>query len=159
MAERIPTSTPTNAEMALLDRSWRESMSRDTLDTDRIVQLLLRDAIATLGEGARAEVLSVAANFAEIARSQMPPRDASPDWEAAAGVSLAEAQRFFDLAVVDNFQQDVQDSFWDTTWPACPRHPNHPLSYSGDREAWCCPRDGSAVAPLGGLAGLRGPAT
>jgi len=123
-------------------------MSQRTLDTERIVRLLMADAIATLGERARAQVLAVAANMEENARLWLEHGD-----------SLAEVQRSFDREVVDHFQQDVHDEHWDTTWPACPRHPNHPLSYSEDQPAWCCPRDGWAAAPLGHLASRRPPAT
>ena len=49
--------------------------------------------------------------------------------------------------------------FWDTTWPACPRHPNHPLWYDQGREAWCCQQDDAALALLGELVSLRTPAT
>ena len=53
--------------------------------------------------------------------------------------------------VVDVVQQRFQDEFIDTTWPACPRHQNHPLDY-GDG-IWHCPRDRTAVAQLGELKG------
>jgi len=124
-------------------------MSQTALDTKRIVRLLLADAVATLGESARGQVLDVAANMDENnARVWLEQGD-----------SLAQVQAAFDQGVGDNFQQDVHDTHWDTTWPACPRHPNHPLWYDLGRDAWCCPRDGAAIAPLGGLAGIRPPAT
>ena len=124
-------------------------MPQTTLDTERIVRLLIADAVATLGERARAGVLPVAANMEENnARLWLEQGD-----------SLAEVQAAFDRGVVNNFQQDVHDEHWDTTWPTCPRHPNHPLWYDDAREAWCCQSDGAALAPLGGLAGLRRPAT
>ena len=59
-----------------------------------------------------------------------------------------EPKRFVEK-VVEDVQQRLQDEFIDTTWPACPRHPNHPLNYADG--AWRCPRDGAPVAPLGGL--------
>jgi hypothetical protein len=124
-------------------------MSQTTLDTERIVRLLLADAVATLGEWARAEVLVVAANMKEnIARVSL-----------AQGNNLAQVQADFDREVVDHFQQNVHDEHWDTTWPTCPRHPNHQLWYDARREAWRCERDGAALAPLGGLARLCPPAT
>lgn len=132
-------------------------MSPDTLDT-RVVQLLLQDAIATLGESARTPALLLAEHFVDNAHQQMQPVEARDGWPASDGVSLAEAQRFFDRELVDHFQQDVHDSFWDTTWPACPRHPNHPLWYREEQMAWCCPRDGAVIAALGNLgASLRPP--
>lgn len=134
-------------------------MSQARLDTDRVVRRLMADAVATLGDRARREVLAVAANVAQLAQDQMQPVEASADWAAREGSSLAEAQAFFDRAVVDQFQQNVHDEHWDTAWPACPRHPNHPLWYDPDREAWCCRQDGAAPAPLGGLAALRSPVT
>ena len=124
-------------------------MSQRTLDTDRIVRLLLADAVATLGEWARAEVLTVAANMEE---------NNARVW-LAQGAELAQVQADFDRAVIDHFQQDVHDEHWDTTWPMCPLHPNHPLWYDADREAWYCRHDGTPLAPLGGLSGLYPPAT
>jgi len=118
------------------------------VDTERIVSLLLKDAVATLGERARSEVLSLAANYEELARERME-----------AGDSLAEAQRSFDRSVVDGLQQTAHDLFWATTWPACPRHPHHPLWYDENRQTWHCQQDPSVVAPLGGLAGLRASAS
>ena len=123
-------------------------MSQGKLDTDRVVQLLLRDAIPTLGERARIEVLRLATNYEELAR----------EW-IRNGESLAEAQRSFDRSVVDGLQETAHDLWWDTTWPTCPRHPSHPLWFDEDRGAWYCQRDGSSIAPLGELADLRPPAT
>jgi hypothetical protein len=123
-------------------------MSQSTLDTERIVHLLIADAVATLGERARIEVRSVATNMEANARVWLELGD-----------SLATVQRDFNREVVDHFQQDVHDDHWDTTWPACPRHPNHPLWYDDGREAWYCSRDGEALARLGDLASLRSPAT
>ncbi len=123
-------------------------MSQNTLDTERIVRLLTADAVATLGERARAGVLATATNMENIAREWLEQGD-----------SLGEVQAAFDRAVVNNFQQDVHDEHWDTTWPTCPRHPNHPLWYDDVRKAWYCQSDGAALAPIGGLADLRPAAT
>jgi hypothetical protein len=119
----------------------------------------MADATATLGDGVRAELLATARIAADNAHDRMQPREASEHWPASEGESVANAQRFYDLTVVEQFQQLVHDEFWDTTWPACPRHRNHPLWYSETQHAWCCPRDGAALAPLGGLAGLYARAT
>jgi len=128
------------------------------LDTSRIVQLLLRDAVGTLGERVRAEVESTASFTAELARERMLPVEAGTHWGASPGDTLAEAQEYFDGSVVDRFQQAVHDEQWDTAWPACPKHPNHPLWYDAELEAWCCTADNVVVAPLGGLAEARRPA-
>jgi hypothetical protein len=87
----------------------------------------------------------------------MQPVDASEYGDAEEGSTVEEAQQFYDREVVDQFQQSVHDQHLDTTWPACPRHPNHPLWYGEDSQSWCCPLDGAAVAPLGGLAGILPP--
>jgi hypothetical protein len=89
----------------------------------------------------------------------MLPVEAGPYWEASPGATLAEAQESFDRGVVDNFQQAVHDEQWDTAWPACPRHPNHPLWYDAELEAWCCTTDQVVIAPLGGVPELRRAAT
>lgn len=123
-------------------------MSQEMLDTERIVRLLTVDAVRTLGERARSEVRSVATNMEENARVWLEQGD-----------NLAAVQRDFNREVVDHFQQDVHDDHWDTTWPACPRHPNHPLWYDDRREAWYCAQNGDALARLGELASLRPPAT
>jgi hypothetical protein len=123
------------------------AMSRDMIDTDRITSLLLADAVPSLGERARAEVRQLVANYEQHAQQWME-----------AGASVVDAQHSFNQYVVDGLQQKAHDLFWDTRWPACPRHPQHPLWYDEDRQAWCCQRDRVALAPLGGLTDLRSPA-
>ena len=133
-------------------------MAQSDLEPERIVALLMRDAVSTLGESVRTEVLAVAASVERSARDQMQPVEASEYGEAEAGSSVEEAQHFYDREVVDQFQQSVHDQHLDTTWPACPRHLNHPLWYGEESQSWCCPRDGVPVVPLGGLAGIGPPA-
>lgn len=69
-------------------------------------------------------------------------------------LELADNVRALDLddrstKCVDDVQQYFHDTFVDTTWPSCPRHPNHPLEYS--EGFWCCPRDNSRITRLGEL--------
>jgi hypothetical protein len=53
--------------------------------------------------------------------------------------------------VADDVQQYMHDEFIDTSWPACPRHPNHPMgSHQG---VWSC--QGDPIAPLGALSSLK----
>lgn len=74
--------------------------------------------------------------------------------EAAARIRLfGDESADFEQRVVDDVQQYLHDTFVDTTWPACPEHPNHPLWYSDGW--WRCDHSGKAVAPLGGLGGMR----
>ena len=70
------------------------------------------------------------------------------DVEAARAAEFAEDAADLVQRIVDDVQQRLQDEFVDTTWPACPRHPNHPLEYSAG--AWHCPR-GGVIARLGEL--------
>jgi len=118
------------------------------VDTERAVTLLLRDAVPTLGERARAEVRRLVANYAELAAVWIFNGD-----------SVAQAQQSFDRSVVDGLQQTAHDLFWDTAWPACPRHHRHPLWYDVDRDAWCCEQDSVVVVPLRGLASMSSPAS
>lgn len=62
------------------------------------------------------------------------------------------AQVAFDRKVVDDFQQRVHDERIDTTWPACPRHSNHPLVFDDEHTVWRCPTDSTRTFPLGRLA-------
>src|SRR5690242_14512222 len=71
------------------------------------------------------------------------------DQAAATVASFADDQAWFVEKVVEDVQQRLQDEFVDTSWPACPSHPNHPLDYR--LGAWYCPRDNSLIAPLGSL--------
>ena len=57
----------------------------------------------------------------------------------------------FAQGLVDDVQQYFHDTFVDTTWPACPRHPHHPLWFVNGW--WCC--GGDPLARLGELSSLR----
>ena len=71
------------------------------------------------------------------------------DRVAWVNVTAANAAEFVDdpvdlvQKVVDDVQQRLQDEFVDTTWPACPRHLNHPLEHG--EGLWHCPRGGFVV--------------
>lgn len=97
---------------------------------DQIVRAIAADVRTTLGE----TYLRIVWSFAADAR-KLDNHD--PSW------------RF-----IENVQQYFQDTFVDTTWPACPRHPNHPLDHADG--FWNCPRDHTAVARLGELSGRVG---
>ncbi|MEO7115701.1 MAG: hypothetical protein ABIZ18_07560 [Caldimonas sp.] len=56
---------------------------------------------------------------------------------------------------VEDVQQCFMDCHIDTTWPACRRHPNHPLWFHDD--AWHCDRDGVPLARLGELDSILPP--
>ena len=124
-----------------------------TIDAQRVPRLLSYDATRTLGDHVLAHIASIATNVLSIVLEPSP----HPDDPNGIGISedqyseSVEAQHFFDQKVVDDFQQLVHDENLDTTWPACPRHPNHPLNYERAVDSWCCPLNGAAMARLGEL--------
>lgn len=79
--------------------------------------------------------------------------------ERYGGMVDRHAQRLLPLAGADeaallaklaaDVQQELHDTFVDTTWPYCPEHPNHPMWF--DAGAWRCASGGTTVAPLGEL--------
>ena len=98
---------------------------------DRIVRLLGADTRATVG----------------INREQIVVE------EATRLRLYAQCVEGYDDDVVDAVQQRLHDEFIDTSWPACPEHPNHPLWFSDGW--WRCTASGTAVAKLGELLRTR----
>jgi len=96
-------------------------------DEARLVSLLRADVEGTIGPGHDGAIIEAAARRRRHAESH--------------------AQYVVD--VVDDVQQYVHDAFVDTTWPACPHHPNHPLWFSDGW--WRCERFEAPVARLGTL--------
>lgn len=97
---------------------------------ERLVTLVSHDLVATVGPGFE--------NFAlaEAARLRL----------------FIETLAEFEQWLVDEVQQRLHDEFLDTTWPACPLHPNHPLWYS--EGWWRCPHAG-AIVRLGEITRVR----
>jgi hypothetical protein len=118
----VAAKTDTTEERA---QKYLESAGDSALD--QTVRAIAADVKATLGAARLPTVWS----FAADAQSLDPDHAA---WQ-----------------FIENVQQYFQDTFVDTTWPACPRHPNHPMNHTDG--FWCCPRDG-ALARLGELSGL-----
>jgi len=57
------------------------------------------------------------------------------------------------LEVAEDAQERVIENYPEHNWPACPRHPSHPLWLAGqypDR-AWTCTTTGERIANLGRL--------
>jgi hypothetical protein len=106
-------------------------MDHVATDQDRVVSLLRADVEATVGPGHDDRIVASAAHH------RLYNQDA---------VRYTEA-------VVDDVQQYLHDNFVDTTWPACPHHPNHPLGFSNGM--WWCGKIATPVAPLGGLSALE----
>jgi hypothetical protein len=123
------------------------------LDLDRVPRLLRRDVASTLSDALLRGVADVVAIVHALTN-----RDGTGDSDARGDdigdddpLSADEAQRYFDRKVVDDFQQFVHDTRVNTTWPACPKHFNHPLNYDEAKDSWCCPRDRTVIARLGAL--------
>ena len=112
------------------DDDWLSEIPEEERVTDaeeaRVVQLLLRDVRATLGSIHDDIVISNAKRLREF-------------------TTMSD----FEWHVANDVQQQIHDEFIDTSWPACPRHPHHPLWY-GDR-GWSCDQEPEVVAPLGSL--------
>ena len=101
-------------------------MAVSELAIERVTGALKCDVGATVGGGHESAV----DDFAEHGRSFIDDDERFTQW------------------LVDEVQQYLHDAFVDTTWPACPRHPNHPLWFRND--SWWC--DGDRIAKFGQLA-------
>ena len=99
-------------------------------DEKRVVTLQSRDVASTLGAGYEELVGSAAARMREF----------------------EEHLDLYEYRVVEDVQQHFHDCFIDTTWPACPRHPNHPMWFHEDGY-WHA--HGKPVAKLGELRSSR----
>lgn len=99
-------------------------------EEERVVALIRADVAATVGPGHDEYIVETAA------RRRLLVRDPS---------------RYLN-EVVDDIQQYLHDTFVDTTWPACPHHPNHPLWFSDGW--WRCERSKQPVAKLGTLTSM-----
>jgi hypothetical protein len=102
-------------------------------DIDEAVDAVSRDVTSTLGNDG--ELLGGIRREADLV------------------VSFIDDRHGFMERLASGVRQWLHDTFRDTTWPACPRHRVHPLWLDevDDPLVWRCPRDGTAVAPLGGL--------
>lgn len=59
------------------------------------------------------------------------------------------------VTLAESVQQRLHDDRVNTSWPACPEHPNHPLRLSRTLPAvWVCPSTGKTVCALGELASV-----
>jgi hypothetical protein len=77
---------------------------------------------------------------------------------ATAGTVYEQDPEFVAFQVAEEVQQWLHDSFLDTSWPPCPSHRHHPLWLAEEPPfTWHCPRDATAVAPLGQLGTVVSP--
>jgi hypothetical protein len=129
-----------------LPEEAREILARalDGLETpqaplpDDVIDLIAPDLVATLGWTV----------------------DQAKEVLATAGTVYEQDPELVAVQVAEEVQQWLHDSFLDTSWPSCPSHRNHPLWLSEEPPfAWHCPRDATAVAPLGQLGTVVSPPT
>jgi hypothetical protein len=79
-----------------------------------------------------------------------------PMWE---GLDSARRREILDdviVEAVEDLQQRLHDTFVDTSWPPCLRHPHHPMWLAegqGGGVVWSCPSDHAEIAPLGRMPG------
>jgi hypothetical protein len=99
-------------------------------DQARVIELLCRDAEATMGTTGYEPAI----------------RD-----HAARVRPFADDGAYYLEKVVEDFQQELHDTFVHTDWPRCPRHGSHPLWFRDGH--WYCEQDGVPIAHLGALAG------
>jgi hypothetical protein len=119
-------------ESCAVERERREASNGVSAeDEDRVVSLLRADVEATIG-----------------------PEHGEPIVESAARHRPhANDPALYVGEFVDDVQQYFHDTFVDTTWPACPHHPNHPLWFSDGW--WRCERIEEPIARLGALPGVN----
>ena len=107
----------------LVPRVTGENVS--SFNLNEAASLLERDVVHTVGARYRGIVHDTAANV----------------------TTLGIATRIEKL--VNDVQQYLNDALVDASWPPCPRHPAHALTYRDG--AWWCDRDAVPVAALGDL--------
>jgi hypothetical protein len=102
-------------------------------ELEQAVALIAHDLAATLGWRTRQ-----ASTFAKQTASAV-----AAWWDGESGI--------YATKVAEYVQQQLHDTFVDTTWPACPLHRRHPLWLEHDRVVWRCTQSGRVIAPLGSL--------
>ena len=115
---------------------WSEEQADEWLRvSDEILNLITADLAATLGW----------------------PRPQGEEFVAQnAGEWAANVPRVVLLA--ESVQQRLHDDRVDTSWPACPKHPHHPLRLRGGPPVvWTCPATEETICGLGHLASVNRP--
>jgi hypothetical protein len=124
------------------------------VDTHRIPALLADDITATIGETYLSLLRGIVKRAYELVAEPVAHSDdlnrTGPQSERFRDDE--EAQAIFDWKVIEDFQQGIHDEHIDTTWPTCPRHTRHPLTFDHEHKMWRCPMDSTLAFPLGALA-------
>ena len=100
-------------------------MPSESFGIRELIPLLEQDVVRTLGTRYSAIVHDAAANVETL------------------GIA-ARCEK-----LVNDVQQYLNDALIDATWPPCPRHPAHSLTYRDG--AWWCDRDTVPIAAVGDL--------
>ena len=69
-------------------------------------------------------------------RETLGAHESAVDHFVELGRTFIDDDSWFIQWLVDEVQQYFHDTFLDTTWPACPQHPHHPLWFHDD--GWWC---------------------
>jgi hypothetical protein len=112
---------------------WSEEQADEWLRVpDEILDLITADLAATLG-------------WSRVQGEEFVAQNAG-EW--AAGVPRV-------VLLAESVQQRLHDDRVDTSWPACPKHPRHPLRLRrGPPVTWTCPSTDETVCGLGNLASV-----
>lgn len=72
-------------------------------------------------------------------------------------IDAYEDRMSFELRVAEDIQQEIHDTFVDTSWPECSIHRRHPLwlRHMGGELLWCCTASQLPIVALGSLGAAR----
>lgn len=110
-----------------------------------MVALVDHDVRATLGRGLEPQVREIAQGLRAVFDEHADQEDAGAEPDPSRDLDM-----FFDR-VVEDTQQYLQNHSIHSSWPPCPRHPQHRLWLVDDH--WTCKQDGTTYARLGELTG------
>lgn len=135
----LPEGEPLPAEAQdILARALDGLETPQAPPPDDVIDLIAPDLVATLGWMV----------------------DQAKEVVATAGAVYEQDPALVAVRVAEEVQQWLHDSFLDATWPSCPSHRNHPLWLAEEPPfTWHCPRDSTAIAPLGQLGTVVSPPT
>jgi hypothetical protein len=97
--------------------------------------------------------LQVTKGWDESRATTLARREADSQAPLELWTDPGEDESSFAMAVAEEVQQYLHDTFEDTTWPACPTHTNHPLwlERSNGGPVWRCPTTHLGYGELGSL--------
>jgi hypothetical protein len=108
------------------------------LDYEQIVRMIQDDVESTLGPKYGGMVRRLGADMLDLFNENADDER----WNL----------EYFTERLVEDVQQYIHDSFFDTTWPRCPEHERHPLWL--ENKQWTCEDSGKPHATLGSLGAM-----